>query len=414
MSDEARLGTDNSGQAALEYRYQIGSAEGAINSTWSGYYTAIHQINTVLPYFDKISGDANRKKEMQGQLLALRAICHLNLLQSYSGRYNPSALGVPLITAVDILAKPKRNTMGEVMKGIEDDFTSANTLLSTSTKFSDTTINYLNLMAFRAEAALYKEDYSSAVSYCNSLLSNTNLPANTKNIANGTGPLTGTAKPYADIWTDIYNADGNLNEMLFRIRYATSGTMGGLFTTTTNDVYFAPSDKLLASFPTANAPAAGSDVRKSLFIGTVAGKRFVNKYKGSSRGGLVLDMKWLRISEIYLMRAEALAKQSSADLTGASADLNLLRSKRINGYTNQTFSSASDLMDAVVLERYKELCFEGDRFFDLKRYNLPVNRLGSDANTAWQNLPVNDYRFLIPVPNEELLANPNMIQNPGY
>jgi len=115
-----------------------------------------------------------------------------------------------------------------------------------------------------------------------------------------------------------------------------------------------------------------------------------------------------------LIRAEANARKSSPDLAAAAADLNMLRSNRITGYINQTFSSATALIDAVMTERFKELCFEGFRFFDLKRNDMPVERLSSDANAAWQTLPVGNYRFTFPIPNEEILANPQMVQNDGY
>jgi hypothetical protein len=65
-------------------------------------------------------------------------------------------------------------------------------------------------------------------------------------------------------------------------------------------------------------------------------------------------------------------------------------------------------------ERYKELAFEGFRFWDLKRNNLSVERLSSDASAEWQTLSSGNYRFVLPIPNSELLANPNMVQNDNY
>jgi starch-binding outer membrane protein, SusD/RagB family len=66
-------------------------------------------------------------------------------------------------------------------------------------------------------------------------------------------------------------------------------------------------------------------------------------------------------------------------------------------------------------ERYKELPFEGHRFFDLKRKNLPVQRLASDAtNPTSQALPAGNFRFVLPIPQPEILANPLMQQNTGY
>jgi hypothetical protein len=97
-----------------------------------------------------------------------------------------------------------------------------------------------------------------------------------------------------------------------------------------------------------------------------------------------------------------------------AADLNALRTQRITGYVNQTFPTAADLITAVLDERFKELCFEGFRFYDLKRNNLPVQRNASDASPAWQTLAADSYRFVFPIPQSEINANPNMVQNTGY
>jgi hypothetical protein len=132
----------------------------------------------------------------------------------------------------------------------------------------------------------------------------------------------------------------------------------------------------------------------------------------SPRGGRIVDVKAIRTAEMYLIRAEANAELNN--LTAATDDLNFLRSKRITGYTNVTFSDKGSLIDAILLERFKELAFEGFRFFDLKRRGLPVVRNASDVDSPnWITLPANNDRFTLPIPNDEILANPNMVQNPG-
>jgi hypothetical protein len=237
---------------------------------------------------------------------------------------------------------------------------------------------------------LYKGDYNNAITYA------------TEVIASNVKPLV-TGATFAGIWTDANNS-----ETLFRLRYLTSTGIGGLWTTTSSLIYIAPSDKLVASY-------GAGDIRKAAFIGTTAGgNNYVNKFYTSSRGGRVVDMKACRIAEMYLIRAEAYAKQATPNLVAGAADLNALRTQRITGYVNQTFPTAADLITAVLDERFKELCFEGFRFYDLKRNNLPVQRNASDASPAWQTLAADSYRFVFPIPQSEINANPNMVQNTGY
>ena len=99
----------------------------------------------------------------------------------------------------------------------------------------------------------------------------------------------------------------------------------------------------------------------------------------------------------------------------AIGDLNTLRAARINGYTNVTLTGTA-LIDAIMTERYKELAFEGHRFYDLKRRNLPVERLAVDAANASGavTLPPTQAQYAFPIPANELLINKNSVQNPGY
>jgi len=400
LSDEAKIGTGNAGQGLFGYRFQYGSDNTSgsdVTGAWGSYYSVINQANIVLAAMEGVSVPASlqpRKNELRGQLLGLRAISHFQLLQSFAATYpnNTAALGVPIITNFNILALPKRNTIGEVMTQIEKDIADANALLPnvTAATFTDTVINKINLEAFQARIALYKGDYANAIKY------------STDVINSGAKPLV-TDPDFSNIWTD--DGDG---EILFKIRYTNSTAIGGMWSTTSPSYYIAPSDKLVATYDPA-------DIRLGAYVGTSASAgNYVNKFYTSSRGGLTVDMKVCRTAEIYLIRAEAYAKQANPDVSSGAADINLLRTQRILTYSDQSFGSATELSKAVADERYKELCFEGFRFFDLKRTGQSVSRGASDANALWQTLPANSYRFVLPIPIDELNANHNCVQNPGY
>lgn len=397
LSDEAKLGVNNSGQGSFTYRYQFAAdptTGGDVNAAYFGYYGLIDQVNRVLPYVSTASPTAttpeSKRDQIKAQLLALRGIALFDLLESYGGNYNPSGLGVPVMTVSDPNAMPRRNTMLEDMTQIESDLSTAKGLLPsvTATTFSDTLLNKVSIAAYQARIALYKSDYANAITYATEVI-NSNVK-----------PLV-TGATFSNIWTDASNA-----EVLFRILYTTSAAIGNLWTPGAN-IYVAPSDKLVADFTT-------DDIRRSAYIGGTAGAYYVNKFYTSSRGARVVDLKAIRTAEMYLIRAEAYAKQGSPNLTAGAADLNTLRAARIPTYTAQTFTDAASLVAAVLDERFKELCFEGFRFFDLRRNNLPVQRLASDASPAWQTLPANSFRFVLPIPQNETNSNPNIVQNPGY
>lgn len=399
LSDEAKLGAGNAGQGALTYRYQFssdGTTGGDVVSAFPDYYALIDQCNRVLPQVDRVPAlphEEPRRAILKGHLLGLRALGHFGLLRNYSKPYDYNdPLGVPLMTAFNPTGYPARNSVGVVMDQIIADLTEAKTLLPdvTPASFSDTVLNKVNIAAYQARIALYRRDYDQAITFATEVIN-----SNVKTLA-------GTAD-FPRIWTDQ-----SRDEVLFLTRYETSNAVGSLFTTSGGDVYIAPSDKLTASY-------SAADIRLSTYIGTDGnGNPYVNKYFESSRGGRVVHMKNARIAEMYLIRAEANARKATPDIAAAAADLNLLRAARIAGYTNETFANVTVLIDAIMEERYKELAFEGFRFYDLKRNGLPVERAASDANPEWQTLPANNFRFTLPIPRDEMNANPQMVQNEGY
>ena len=91
-------------------------------------------------------------------------------------------------------------------------------------------------------------------------------------------------------------------------------------------------------------------------------------------------------------------------------DLNTLRAARIYGYAPQTLSGQA-LLDAIELERRKELVAEGHRFFDLKRKGVTLRKVvRADAT-----LPADSYRWAWPIPRNEIDVNPAIKpQNDGY
>src|SRR5690606_15884590 len=133
--------------------------------------------------------------------------------------------------------------------------------------------------------------------------------------------------------------------------------------------------------------------------------KILNKYSGSGYATTnenVNDLKIFRTAEMYLIRAEARAEIGTVSgSNSAEADLNALRAARINGYTDVSFAGKEAIISAIMDERFKELALEGHRFWDLKGRRLPVERLDADAaSSAGKTLPANDFRFVLPIPNE--------------
>ena len=92
------------------------------------------------------------------------------------------------------------------------------------------------------------------------------------------------------------------------------------------------------------------------------------KYMTGNFQSHVSDVLMLRGAEAYLNMAEACAMMRTEDGL-ANKYLNELRRKRINDYVDENYVG-EELVSQIRNERRKELCFEGHRWFDLRRYTV--------------------------------------------
>jgi hypothetical protein len=128
--------------------------------------------------------------------------------------------------------------------------------------------------------------------------------------------------------------------------------------------------------------------------------------------------KVMRLSEVYLIAAEASLPANEAD---ALMYLNMLMAQRDPAFIGYASTGAALLAD-IVQERRKELAFEGDRFYDMNRLKQTITRVPNggaiQAGTGNVNLtiPYPDNRRVGPIPQAEIQANLNIAgqQNPGY
>jgi hypothetical protein len=145
----------------------------------------------------------------------------------------------------------------------------------------------------------------------------------------------------------------------------------------------------------------------------------------NSRGALML-----RLANIYLDYAEALNESNPA-----SADilkyLNLIRERAgvpQYGTTIPVPASQADMREAIRAERRVELAFESVRYFDTRRWKIaettnngPVYGMDmSQSGTSFYKKTVIETRifkpkdYLFPIPNQQVLINSNLLQNPGW
>jgi starch-binding outer membrane protein, SusD/RagB family len=408
LSDEARLSSENRGQGQFEFKWQYSSGTGGFN--FGGFYSMIMQANKVLRAAPGVTpfnaAETTQKDQILAEVTALRAIAHFEILQRFGpSGYQPTAPAATYVTTVlTPNDKPARQTVADMLAGIEADLAAAKAspALQTApylyqgampTGYGNLRMSKATISGFQARVALYKRDWTNAAAFATEAINNS-------------GKTLATGATFRGIWTDANDA-----EVFLRLKR--TGATGTMWQDTNGDVFFEPSTKIKEQFNRT------TDVRWTAYFkitpaGAGVDTALIEKYNGpSSRGNKIVDIKVMRIAEMYLIRAEARAELN--DLAGASSDINTLRAARIAGYTPITYTDKAVAIADILNERFKELAYEGFRFFDLKRRGLAVNRFASDVTSpGWQNLAANDFHFALPIPSTEIRVNPNYTQNPGY
>ncbi len=397
VADENMFPTENTVGNSDAFRWLYTAGSGSVTSLYANNYTGIDRVNRVLEALDLLTftgTDIALANRYRGELLALRAYLHFELLRAYASTYQTGALGVPYMKQ-SIISYPARNSFESVIGNAKADLIAAKALIPTT--FTDKSrITRNAVSAIQARVALYEKNWTDAITYSTEVI--TALPL-------------ATATQFPGIWTDA-----NDNEVAWKLKRVgtTDGRVGDFyFRQTGGIVLYAPSFKLIATFDPINDLRYTSYIKFDATRTGIKSQYLVNKYIGgtSTAPGLT-DVKLFRTGEMYLIRAEARA-ESSGD---AAADLNMLRGARITGYVPTTFADKTALIDAIYAERFKELAFEGHRFFDLKRRNLPVQRLASDAVNASGAITLlpTQAQYAFPIPALEISVNKNTVQNPNY
>jgi hypothetical protein len=381
---------------------------------WNPAYSVITKANVVLAAADKLNDGTTpaQKASIKAQALFVRALVYFDLIKTYA--YNPNfiqnnfSLGVPLVLdAVDDYSKvtfPERAPVTAVYAQIEKD------LLESISLFGTTGVNASTGTPYIATAGATHALLSRLYLYMGGTKNASAVTEATAALSSGIGTFQATPAAYLSMW-----AAASKPESMFELQFASTAelpqnpndntiqanyqqVLNGTTRVGFGDIVV--SNNLLAEYET-------NDIRRSVMVNYTRadGEQVVqtNKFQGS-KGSFGFDnVPIIRISEMYLNRAEASAR--SGNEAQAVSDLNVIRNR--SGLPSIS-PAGTALIDAILKERRLELAFEGHRFFDL-------TRLGRDIPKATiATIPFSDFRILAPLPLTELDVNKSLVQNPRY
>lgn len=376
---------------------------------WSyAYYTIARANNVINNLDDKVGKDATQQQvnNVKAEALFIRALCYFDLVITYCQPYNYNAteddkMGVPLVLVTEN-GKPARDSKENVYNQIVADLLQAESIMADDYVRSGVTDKAATptkpaIQALLSRVYLYMNKWQEAANYATKVINNKKYelaPAD----AYAAMFSAATAPEGGEIIFEVYGSDKNEywdNSGWAHLPYITTtdekGSHGDVCAT--KDLYDLYSE---------------GDVRKSMFK-QHGNDYFPTKYSGKPKDS---DPKYtnvpiLRLSEMYLNRAEAII--NGASIQGVTAESDLRKIATVRGAS----ATAAATKQGVFDERRRELAFEGHITADYARCNKSMTRNDFDDSKN-KDVAFPSYMWALPIPHRERTVNPNVAQNPGY
>jgi len=443
---------------AFTYESTITSSTANNINMWSNLYALINQCNVLIDGVTAAAAKGTITTAVADQYAAearfLRALAHHELVINFSRPYldgNGSSVGIPYRTvAINTLDKVqpaldlKRGTVAEdYVKILEDlDFAEAN-LLPARTTSKITRATKGAAIALKTRVKQHMGDWAGVIAEGTKLgasvaaASYTSPIGSYKLTASPDGPFTGFKDNTESIFS-IENGpssnggvNGALANMLLPAKNALNSAVGRNLIATNPNLY-------VASFwVTGDTRRTTMQIQQS-----TAGLNYFFNYKYRDPLTSSDYAPIIRYAEVLLNVAEAYSRTTPLSVNALSL-LNAVRNRAVpvaQQYTIANFLGQNDLTRAILNERRIELAGEGRRWADITRlakdanfavtgggipakvlkanltgdganYNLTTRPVTTNGKAA---LPYTDFHYIWPIPTDELNANPNIEQNPGY
>jgi hypothetical protein len=380
---------------------QITVTNSYVENCWIDAYGLINICNTLLDQNTLATiEDADERLLVEGEAKFLRGWVIFEMARLFGLPYEPGVInsqpGVPVVLnptkdVADAIKVP-RNTVEECYDQALEDLLAARDLLPEENGVFATTYS---ASAVLARLYLQQGIYSSAAAEANAviesgLFSLTTHPLEPFNIVGGSPEV-------------VFALQNNIasNTPWLAVMYASLNGMGR------GDYDIQPG--FLTKFDPADLRGKlQTDTESSFTIDDIAMMYYIGVGTILNNGG-INTAKWgdyyaniplIRLAEMYLIRAEANFEKGGSPVgpNTPTQDINIVRARSLAPVYTEPVTQQQ-----IRNERYLELCWEGHRLHDLKRWNLDIGSLPYDAGN-----------LILPIPFRELEVNDLLVQNPWY
>lgn len=387
-------------------------ADGVISSLWGDYYRGIQKCNLVLDNVPGIQMNQSTKDRLLGEAYFLRAFYYYNLAIRWGG--------VPLVkTTINADKTPSRATIEETWTFMEQDLTNAIGKLPNRSELSAENVGRADKGAAKSLLGivyLFQKKWQNSFDTFQQVINSGeySLQPNFSDLF----------KPEFDNGVEVvfetqfkggtFDYGDGFN---FWVRPRNGSTIFGLgFNLPTQSLVdeFEPGDPRLKYTVIRQGDTISDEVKDYPFqsawapeTGMNCGKYVVGIPVGNLAEKHEQNHKNIRYAEVLLGYAEAAFQIGNK--TEAVAKINMVRARArgANSGVLPNVTTADDIFSAIIHERRVELALEGKRYFDLVRWGLAAQKLGTKGYKSIRN-------GLYPIPQSELDVNSNLKQNPGY
>lgn len=347
--------------------YDLRSDIGFLSTFWSNLYNTINRANHVIekvPGVNDVSLTTALKNQLIGEAYFIRALSYFDLARLFG---NAQIFLTPTKELSDRLGT-KQSTQAQVYEQAISDLNKAASLLPDAVVRNRA--RRLTAIALRARIYLYQKKYEEADADVTTVLANTAYRL---------------VKPYA--------LAAGTSESVLELSYSVDAPNAGYALWNTSNRSLEPKAVIHNLL---NDPSIGGG-RKLLSVANSSGQFIGGIFPTNTSANYII-----RTAELYLIRAEARAHKAIPDLAGALNDLNEVKSR--SNVPSFTSGVKADILLAIENERRVEFALEPHRWFDLVR----TGRAAAVLNAT------NPEKYIFPIPAAEILADPSLVQNPGY
>jgi len=405
----------------LDYYYSFNhsASSGSGSGFWTQIYHNILQANNLIQNIESMEAAGNGSTALsayKGQALTARALMYFDLVRLYGKPYNmdKTSYGVPLILEpLDASDQPTRATVEEVYTQILKDLTDAAPLLSTSK--GNGYLNYYANIAIQARVYLFMDNFAAALTAAEEIIDE--------------GPYTLYANDaWVGSWATQFGTESIFELAIYPAEAdLTTGSLG-YYLLRLNKVTGASGWFMASDYWIARMSEDLTDVRWGIMdYDESSPTRFGSSLKyvggtamlGDKSSRSAVNVKVIRLSEIYLIAAEAALSLPTPDRAKAATYLNEIR-KRSPALAPADETTVT--IDMIMDEKSKEFFAEGLRYFDMIRLNRTIEFNDEFITPSVvithreKTIDRTFYKTILPISQTELDANPAIVdqQNTGY